>query len=63
MPTVVSLFQVAAVQMRGQKCRLQCDDGHDILPYARDVYLANHAETDYVLDSVANIEHFPKPIY
>ena len=25
---------------------------NDILPYARDVYLANHPETEYVLGSV-----------
>lgn len=32
---------------------------NDILPYARDVYLANHPETDYVLGDVSNIESFP----
>lgn len=32
---------------------------NDILPYARDVYLANHQVTDYVLGSVDKIEHFP----
>lgn len=32
---------------------------NDILPYARDVYLANHPETDYVLGDVAKIERFP----
>jgi DNA (cytosine-5)-methyltransferase 1 len=33
---------------------------NDILPYARDVYLANHPETDYQLGDVAGIESFPK---
>lgn len=33
---------------------------NDILPYARDVYLANHPETDYVVKDVSKIEHFPK---
>ncbi len=33
---------------------------NDILPYARDVYLANHPETEYVLGDVKKIGHFPK---
>jgi len=32
---------------------------NDILPYARDVYLANQPETEYVLGDVAKIEKFP----
>lgn len=32
---------------------------NDLLPYARDVYLANHPSTDYVLGDVANIKSFP----
>lgn len=32
---------------------------NDILPYARDVYLANHPETDYVLGDVSKIKTFP----
>lgn len=32
---------------------------NDILPYARDVYLANHPETEYVLGDIRKIEHFP----
>ncbi len=32
---------------------------NDILPYARDVYLANHPETDYQIKDVSKIEHFP----
>ncbi|MFZ4711412.1 MAG: DNA cytosine methyltransferase [Zwartia sp.] len=32
---------------------------NDILAYARDVYIANHPATDYVLGNVAKVEHFP----
>ena len=32
---------------------------NDILPYARDVYLANHPETDYQVKDVSKIQHFP----
>lgn len=32
---------------------------NDLLPYARDVYLANHSATDYVLGDVADIKSFP----
>ena len=33
---------------------------NDKLQYARDVYLANHPETEYVLGDVKNITHFPE---
>lgn len=33
---------------------------NDILPYARDVYLANHPETDFRLGDVSKITTFPK---
>lgn len=32
---------------------------NDILAYAKDVYLANHSATDYVVGDVGKIEHFP----
>ena len=32
---------------------------NDILPYARDVYVANHPATDYVLGNISKVEHFP----
>lgn len=32
---------------------------NDILPYARDVYVANHPSTNYVLGDIAKVEHFP----
>lgn len=33
---------------------------NDILPYARDVYLANHPATDYLVKDVGLIEHYPE---
>ncbi|MCX7258640.1 MAG: DNA cytosine methyltransferase [Polaromonas sp.] len=33
---------------------------NDKLAYARDVYLANHSETDYVLGDIARIQTFPE---
>lgn len=33
---------------------------NDILPYAKDVYLTNHPETNYVFGDVRKIENFPK---
>lgn len=61
MPTVVSLFSGcggsdAGVLRAGFKVLM----ANDILPYARDVYMANHPETDYILGSVANVTTFPK---
>ncbi len=32
---------------------------NDLMPYARDVYLANHPETDYLVRNVSKIETFP----
>jgi DNA (cytosine-5)-methyltransferase 1 len=32
---------------------------NDILPYAKDVYLANHPETEYVLSNISNVTAFP----
>lgn len=33
---------------------------NDILPYARDVYLANHPHTDYQLKNISEINNFPE---
>lgn len=33
---------------------------NDIIPYAKDTYLANLPETDYQLEDIKKIEHFPK---
>lgn len=32
---------------------------NDILPYAKEVYEANHPETDYILKNIEKVEHFP----
>lgn len=61
MPSVVSLFSGCGGSDAGV-----IDAGfdvllaNDIIPYARDVYLANHPQTDYILDDVAKIKTFPK---
>lgn len=61
MPTVVSLFSGCGGSDAGVvNAGFDVLMANDILPYARDVYLANHPETDYVLGSVADIKHFPK---
>lgn len=33
---------------------------NDKMRYARDVYIANHPETDYILENIEKIKHFPK---
>lgn len=33
---------------------------NDIIPYARDVYLANHPTTDYVLGDIRKVQSFPQ---
>lgn len=60
MPKVVSLFTGCGGSDAGVlSAGFDVVMANDILPYAREVYLANHPETDYVLGSVANIESFP----
>lgn len=61
MPTVVSLFSGCGGSDAGViSAGFEVLMANDILPYARDVYLANHPETDYVLGSIANVTAFPK---
>ncbi|HHH1685341.1 TPA: DNA cytosine methyltransferase [Yersinia enterocolitica] len=61
MPTVVSLFSGCGGSDAGViNAGFDVLMANDILPYARDVYLANHPETDYVLGSIANVTSFPK---
>ena len=61
MPTVVSLFSGCGGSDAGViNAGFNVLMANDILPYAREVYLANHPETDYVLGSVANVLTFPK---
>ncbi|EMH9171953.1 DNA cytosine methyltransferase [Klebsiella pneumoniae] len=60
MPTVVSLFSGCGGSDAGVlRAGFEVLMANDILPYARDVYLANHPETDYVLGDVSSIESFP----
>lgn len=60
MPTVVSLFSGCGGSDSGVlSAGFDVLMANDILPYARDVYLANHPETDYVLGDVSSITSFP----
>lgn len=59
-PTAVSLFTGCGGSDAGViKAGFDVLMANDIIPYAKDVYTANHPETDYVLGSVANIGSFP----
>lgn len=61
MPSVVSLFSGCGGSDAGVvNAGFDVLMANDILPYARDVYLANHPETDYRLGSIADIVSFPK---
>ena len=61
MPTVVSLFSGCGGSDAGIiNAGFDVLMANDILPYARDVYLANHAETDYRLGDIASIDAFPR---
>lgn len=60
MPTVVSLFSGCGGSDAGVlSAGFDVLMANDILPYARDVYLANHPETDYVLGDVSGLTTFP----
>ncbi|GAA3911671.1 DNA cytosine methyltransferase [Gibbsiella dentisursi] len=60
MPTVVSLFSGCGGSDAGVlNAGFEVLMANDILPYARDVYLSNHPETDYVLGNVSGISSFP----
>lgn len=61
MPTAVSLFSGCGGSDAGIiRAGFNVLMANDILPYARDTYLANHPETDYVLGDVQGIQSFPK---
>lgn len=61
MPKAVSLFSGCGGSDAGLlTAGFDVVMANDILPYAKDVYLANHPDTDYVLGDVQKIEHFPK---
>lgn len=60
MTSVVSLFSGCGGSDAGAiRAGFDVLLANDILPYARDVYLANHPETDYVVEDVAKINAFP----
>lgn len=60
MPKVVSLFSGCGGSDAGViAAGFDVVMANDLLPYARDVYLANHPETDYVVGDVAKIDTFP----
>lgn len=61
MPTAVSLFSGCGGSDAGViSAGFDVIMANDILPYARDVYLSNFPETDYVLGDVSTIDSFPK---
>ncbi|UKE73246.1 DNA cytosine methyltransferase [Xanthomonas graminis] len=61
MPTVVSLFSGCGGSDQGViDAGFDVMMANDILQYARDVYVANHPDTDFKLCSVAEISSFPK---
>lgn len=60
MPTAVSLFSGCGGSDAGiLRAGFDVLMANDIMHYAREVYLANHPETDYIRANIATIEHFP----
>ena len=60
MPTVVSLFSGCGGSDAGVlNAGFNVLMANDILPYARDVYLENHPETDYILGDISGLQSFP----
>lgn len=61
MPTAVSLFTGCGGSDAGLiAAGFDVLMANDVIPYARDTYLANHPETDYRLGDVQKIETFPQ---
>lgn len=61
MKTAVSLFSGCGGSDAGLKAAgFEVLMANDIIPYAKDTYLANLPETDYQLKDIKKIEHFPK---
>lgn len=61
MPKAVSLFSGCGGSDAGViNAGFDVLMANDVLGYAKDVYLANHPETDYVLGDIAKVESFPK---
>ncbi|MBK3431964.1 DNA cytosine methyltransferase [Pseudomonas fluorescens] len=60
MPTAVSLFSGCGGSDAGiLRAGFDVLMANDIMHYAREVYLANHPETDYIRANIASIENFP----
>lgn len=60
-PTAISLFTGCGGSDAGLVAAgFDVIMANDILPYARDVYLANHPETDYQVRDILEIKSFPK---
>ncbi len=60
MPTAVSLFSGCGGSDAGVvSAGFEVLMANDLLPYARDVYMANHPDTEYVVGDIAKIEKFP----
>lgn len=60
MKTAVSLFSGCGGSDTGiHNAGFEIIMANDIIPYAKDVYLSNLPETDYILGNVEKIEHFP----
>lgn len=61
MKTAVSLFSGCGGSDTGiHNAGFEVVMANDIIPYAKDLYLSNLPETDYVLKDIRKIEHFPK---
>ena len=60
MPKAVSLFSGCGGSDAGlSKAGFDIVMANDILPYAREVYLANLPETDYLIQDIREVEKFP----
>ncbi|WP_205231151.1 DNA cytosine methyltransferase [Azospira oryzae] len=60
MPKAVSLFSGCGGSDAGVVAAgFQVVMANDVLPYAKDVYLANHPETDYLVGDVSRLKSFP----
>ncbi|MEN4040373.1 DNA (cytosine-5-)-methyltransferase [Serratia marcescens] len=60
MPKAVSLFSGCGGSDAGLvKAGFDVVMANDILPYAREVYLANQPETDYLIQDIRKVEKFP----
>ncbi|HFK8541559.1 TPA: DNA cytosine methyltransferase [Proteus mirabilis] len=61
MPKAVSLFSGCGGSDAGlTKAGFEVVMANDILPYAKEVYLANQPETDYIIEDIRKINKFPK---